>query len=73
MSGIITEGICDRCGERDRRLCDCTVVSPSASTFNGYRPEHALHRRHSLRCICGYDAKDARDLDEHVDAMVRAS
>lgn len=38
---------------------------------NRRAPEHDHHRRISLRCICGYPAKDERDLNEHIDCMVR--
>jgi hypothetical protein len=39
---------------------------------NTPQPEHA-EQRHALgfRCICGYQAKDQRDLDEHIEVMTR--
>lgn len=33
---------------------------------------HEEQRAYPLRCTCGYQATDKRDLDEHVEAMTRA-
>lgn len=40
-----------------------------STTFTVNVPSHGLHRRYSLRCRCGFEAKDDRSLDAHIDEM----
>lgn len=57
MTELITEGPCDKCGERDRRLCDCTVVERPSLRGRTAAFGSLIEVDHSrpTRRICGWE------------------